>query len=261
MVGRFRRAALALGCLAVVAGCSGSPDASPAGTTAGDASQGAASQQVAALGEVPGSEVDADQLLVVVKGAVDEIETMTASVTVTTEYKGEEQQMFLTYAFDGRDPDRKLALQTNRTGDLVIEYRSDGDHEYMRIGSGRFQDMSDSAGETMTSVILTPQESFINVKPFTDVVHKAVFVGEEKVGNAVTRHYQLTVDPEALSLDAEDGDTVLFDMWLDRDNRPVKTRYSGRSSEKNVEVFVFEGVVESFGPVDIQMPEASEIEG
>ncbi len=261
MSGRIRRAALALGCLAVIAGCSGSSDAPPAGTTGGDASQGAVSQPEVPLGEVPGSEVDADELLGVVQAAVDGVTTMTASVTVTSQYKGEDQSMYMTYVFDGTDRDRPLAVQTNRFQDLVTEYRSDGEHLYMRVGDGRFREMSESSGETVTSVILTPQESFIRVEPFTDVVSKAVFVGEEKVGDFPARHYQLTVDPAVLSLDSDNGETTVFDMWLNGDNLPVKTLYSGKIAEKNIDVFVFEGVVESYGPVDIRMPEASEIEG
>ncbi len=254
MSGLLKSFVALLACLVVVS-CSAA-DAPSSEASPGEAAPAASAQPEAPAGVEPGTEVDADELLTTVSDAVGGVTTMTATVKMKSVYKGEDQSTEYRYVIDYSDPDHPRGSMLNKSGGSETEVLFDGDTQLVRIGDGAWLDVSDEPGKGTT--LLSPKDTFISVTHMEGLVSKVVFVGEEQVGDFAARHYELSVDPEVFQIKDGGGD-ILVGFWLNGDNLPVKVVYSGENFAPGVEKMDYEAVVESFGPVEIVMPDASEI--
>lgn len=254
MSGLFKSFTALLACLVVV-GCSATeapaPEASP-----GEAGAAASAQPQASPGVAPGDEVDTDELLNTVSDAVDGVTTMTATVKMESIYKGEDQSSEYRYVVDYSDPDHLRGSMRNTGGGSEREVLIDGDTQLLRLGDDKWEDVSEDAGQS--SQVLNPKDSFISVAPMKGHVSKTVFVGEDQVGDFAARHYEFLVDPEVFQI-SDGRDDIVVGYWLNGDNLPVKVVYSMENLATGVDKMDYEAVVESFGPVEIKMPDASEI--
>ncbi len=254
MSGLYKSLSALLACLVVV-GCSAAGAPSPQGSP-GEAGTAASAQPAAPSGLVPGEEVDADELLKTVSDAVGEVTTMTGMVTIKSVYKGKDQRSQYRYAIDYSDPDHIRGSVSDLSGDSEREVLVDGDTQLLRLGDDKWQDVSEEPGQR--SPVLNPKDSFISVAPMEGHVSKAVFVGEEQVGGFEAMHYELSVNPEVFQI--KDGrDDILVGLWVNSDNLTVKVKYSEENFATGVDKMDYEAVVESFGPPEIKMPNASEI--
>ncbi len=253
MPGFYKSFVALLACLVVV-GCSAAPEPSPE-ASAGEAGAAASATPEILTGVEPGDEVDADELLNTVSDAVSGVTTL----TMTYFSKTDNLHMEYRYVFDVSDPDNPRGSKSYRSNSKpeVEEHFIDGDTQLVRVGDGKFQRLSEESKKRLS--LQTLLDWFPRLSPLKGHVSKAVFVGEEQVGDFAAWHYELAVDSTVFGVDPVDGDKIDYGLWLNSDNLPVKATYSGVLSD--VGVMEFEFIVESYEPVDIQMPEASEIEG
>ncbi|MDC5697489.1 LppX_LprAFG lipoprotein [Intrasporangium calvum] len=93
---------------------------------------------------------------------------------------------------------------------------------------------------------------------YEKAVKDVKFVGAEEVDGEPVQHYEVTMDTKALGdtlpQDAKDlPDTVVYDMWLDADNRLRQVVYSVAGAEVEMKM-------SNYGePVDISAPPAADV--
>jgi hypothetical protein len=211
----------------LLAGCSApATTPAPAATTAPAAST---SQSPAQSESAPASTP-----AVAITNTDDFIAQVTAAMKGITTYTYEMKMTMGTGSFEGTgeadmtNPKKPNMHMVMSAGGQSFEILSvDGDY-FMRglLGKG-WTKVSETLAEQATSTSADPTAMLEETKKYIKSVEAA---GAETVNGVNAQHFKVTMDVKALGdLSATgakiDGDTLLYDYWLDESSRPVKVAF------------------------------------
>ncbi len=261
MSGRFR-SLVALLCCLVVVGCSGASEAPvaepPAETPTVEVTPEAEAepQPEDPTAAAPGEQVDPAALLVLVETAQEGVKTVTFDEKENYTLKDLKISVQKRHAIDARDPDHPVGmLETLKgagAGNVMVH---DGDKTYSDHGDG-WELMQEGsvlgAGNGMYRTV---------VDTALHNASEAVYIGEEKVGDFATRHYELKADELEYNeqWSPAKGDKFVFGLWLNQDNVPVKLKFDHVTEGIDTDKITKEYVVTSLDPVKISVPDPAKV--
>ncbi len=256
---------VALICCLVVVGCSGVSEAPvaepPAETPAVEVTQEAEPepepQPEDPTAASPGESVDPAALSDLVKSAQEDAKTITLE---TTEKYTLDNLKILKRArrtIDVRDPDHPVGstetLKGLGEGNVMV---FDGDKTYQKAAGGSWELTMEG------SVLGAGNEMTMMLNSILADASEAVYVGEDKVGDFATRHYQLKADGlKDLKQwgPVKGNDNLVFDLWLNPDNLPVKLTFDHASEVVKTDKITKEYVVTSLDPVKVSVPDPAKV--
>lgn len=222
MTAPTRFGVLAIAALLILGGCSGmatTTTSDPAGTAAGAANPAPATSSKTS--EVAGQPVDKDALIDKMMTAYGSVKTLSWTTEGSTEVAGKTSKLSMVAVLDQSVKDHPKTKMTMGTaaGDIVTII--DGDTYYLQMGGTWYK--ADQASFAKTGVELpSSSDPGSTLADRKSSFQKAVFIGDDTVEGAATKHYRLTSDASDTTTGIEQSasakptaDSLAYDVWLD----------------------------------------------